>query len=100
MVTEKKIIFVDDEKKVLKSLKRVFYPMRKKWTVFLFNSPQDALKKIEEEKIDVIFTDIKMPGISGLELLQTIKALSPSTLRIALSGQADMDANQDRKSVV
>ena len=96
----KNIVFVDNEKKVLKSLKRVFYPMRKKWAVSLFNSPHEALEVISNGGVDVVFTDLKMPGMNGLELLQKVKSISPSTLRILLTGQADEEANQRSVSIV
>ena len=100
MSEKKNIIFVDNENKVLKSLKRVFNPMKKKWKVYLFNSTQEALDKVGEEKIDVIFSDFQMSGMSGLELLQRVKDHSPSTLRIALSGNANAETNQQSVSIV
>ncbi len=100
MKSIKNIVFIDDEKKVLKSLKRVFNPMRKKWNVTLFNSPHEALEEISNGAVDVVFTDLKMPGMNGLELLQKVKDISPSTLRILLSGQADEEANQKSVSIV
>lgn len=96
----KNIIFVDDEKQILKSLKRVFYPMRKEWKVQLFNSALEAMKEIEKGETDVIFSDIQMPGMTGLELLERVKEISPSTLRIALSGQASMESNQKSVQIV
>ena len=94
------IIFVDDDKNVLKSLKRVFYPMRKIWNISLFSSSQEALEKIKEGDTDVIFSDLKMQGMSGLELLQKVKGISPSTLRIILSGLTDMESNQQSVQIV
>ncbi len=94
------IIFVDDEKRITKSLKRIFYPMRKRWKVFLYNSPHEALNRIKEGDIDVIFSDIKMPGMNGIQLLERVKNISPTTLRIAISGQASPETNQKSVMIV
>jgi len=73
----KNIIFVDDEKQILKSLKRVFYPMRKEWNVRLFSSTNEALIEVEKGETDVIFTDIQMPIMNGIELIEKIKSTYP-----------------------
>ncbi|MBN2282065.1 MAG: HDOD domain-containing protein [Candidatus Marinimicrobia bacterium] len=90
----KRIIFVDSEKEMLNSIKRVFYPMRKQWTISLFDNADDALKMIETDVVDVLFSDFKLVGMSGLELFDRVRTFSPTTLRIALTGAGYVEPNQ------
>ncbi len=85
-----KILLVDDEEMVIKSLIATL-----NWKEYGFEisgyalSAEEALKKVEELKPEVVITDIKMPKINGLELLQMIKAIYPSTHCIVISGYAE-----------
>ncbi len=85
-----KIILVDDESMVLKSLKASV-----DWESYGFEvvdcatSAREALEKIELHKPDVVLTDIRMPEISGLELLQMIKASCPGVACLVISGYAE-----------
>lgn len=80
----KTVMFVDDEKFILRSLKRLFKNQEYQ-TVFM-NSGQEALVYLEENKIDLLVSDIRMPDMDGFELLSKVKALYPKVLRVALSG--------------
>ncbi|MGI6070036.1 MAG: response regulator transcription factor [Blautia sp.] len=55
------------------------------------NNGEEALNKIVEEKPDLVFTDIKMPGISGLELVERCKLLSPQTKFVIISGHSEFE---------
>ncbi|HDS29770.1 MAG TPA: HDOD domain-containing protein [Firmicutes bacterium] len=92
MNVKKKILFVDDEPRVLDGLRRMLRPVRDEWDALFAGSGQDALRVMENRQFDVIVSDIRMPGMSGTELLIEVKKLYPSTIRIALSGQADKDS--------
>jgi len=83
----KKILFVDDEVPILKSLNRLF--MDTDYEVFTADSGKEALEILATEKIDMIITDMRMPEMDGCQLLQRVKELYPSSLRIILSGYAD-----------
>ncbi len=83
------ILFVDDEPKVLKSMRALF---RKDYDVNLANSGQEALDIIHAKSIQVVVSDQRMPNMTGVEVLTTIKDLSPTTVRILLTGYADLDA--------
>jgi YesN/AraC family two-component response regulator len=85
----KRALFVDDEPKVLEGLKRMLYPLRNEWqTVFACNG-RDALQLLSESDYDVLVTDIRMPGMSGIELLQEVVEQFPQVVRLVLSGTAD-----------
>lgn len=83
----KKILFVDDEIQILKSLNRLF--MDTEYEVFTVESGKDALDLLATEKIDMIITDMRMPEMDGCQLLEKVKELYPNSLRIILSGYSD-----------
>ncbi len=93
MMTEVKInvIFVDDEPKVLDGIRRMLRPMRHEWTMHFANSGQEALNQLESAEFDVIVSDMRMPGMSGSELLNIVQEKYPHMVRIALSGQAEKE---------
>ena len=83
------ILFVDDEVHVVNLLKVMF---RNDYEVFTATSGDAALDIIQSRKIDVIVSDQRMPNILGTELLGKVKALSPGTMRILLTGYSDLAA--------
>ncbi|WP_378956014.1 HDOD domain-containing protein [Pelosinus sp. sgz500959] len=85
--TSKKILFVDDEVQILKSLNRLF--MDTEYEVFTAGSGKEALDILATEKIDMIITDMRMPEMDGSQLLHQVKELYPNSLRIILSGYAE-----------
>ncbi len=85
------ILFVDDEPNILDGIRRILRPMRNEWNTIFVNSGQEALEVLEKENCDVVVSDIRMPGMNGVELLTKIKENYPSIIRIALSGYADTE---------
>ena len=83
----KSILFVDDEMQILKALKRLF--RGKEYNVFFADSGIRALEILEENFIDLLISDIRMPNMDGFELLRIAKNKYPATLRVALSGFTD-----------
>jgi HD-like signal output (HDOD) protein len=83
----KKILIVDDEVQLLKVLKRVF--MKMDYCIYLAENGYQALELLESESIDMIITDLRMPGMDGYELLTEVKRRYPDVIRIVLSGYAD-----------
>ncbi|MBN2898123.1 MAG: response regulator [Clostridia bacterium] len=82
------VLFVDDEENILRALKRGLN--HENYIKFFATSGEAALKVIEQEEIDVIVTDMKMPGMDGLKLLREVMKLSPKTVRIVLSGYTQL----------
>ncbi|URZ00057.1 response regulator [Clostridium felsineum] len=78
------ILFVDDVKFILKTLADLLKD--EKFNKFYASNANDALDILENNEIDVIVTDILMPGINGLQLLQIVKNKYPKIVRVALSG--------------
>jgi HD-like signal output (HDOD) protein len=81
---ENSILFVDDEPAILRALYRLF--REKDYTIYIAESGQAALAILEKHPVDLIISDMRMPKMSGHELLKTVKEKYPLTMRIILSG--------------
>ena len=93
---KQKIIYIDDEKANLYLFNINF---RRYYEVYTCESPVEALKVIEDEGIQVILTDYKMPKINGLQLIEKIKEIKPNTVCMIISGYLESDVITD-KSIV
>ena len=83
-----KILLVDDEAKVLAGIKR---QLRKKFQIETALSGEEALKIIDEKgPFAVIVSDYNMPGMNGIDFLCRVKKVDPDTVRMMLTGSADM----------
>lgn len=84
-----RILFVDDDPNLLDGLKRTLRPHRQVWEMTFVNSAQEALSSLETLPVDVILTDFRMGGMSGLDLLREVKRRYPQVIRILFSGEVD-----------
>ena len=82
------ILFVDDEQNILSSLRRLFRPLG--YTILLASSGKEGLEVLEKNKVDLIVSDMRMPEMDGAELLTIVAKKWPDTIRILLTGYADM----------
>jgi len=87
MDEEIKILCVDDEQNVLNSLKRLFFDSD--YTIFSATSGQEGLKVLEQENVQVVISDYRMPNMNGVEFLKEVCKHWSQTVRIVLSGYAD-----------
>ena len=87
-----RVLFIDDEERILRSMKALF---KRQYNVFTTTDPAEALDILKDQDIDVIVSDQRMPEVTGIELLKQVKQLSPRTMRILLTGYADMKATLD-----
>ncbi|WP_028573603.1 response regulator [Desulfonatronovibrio hydrogenovorans] len=85
----RKILVIDDEKPTL-SMFQLFLKVYG-YTVFTAENGEEGLKIFQKEKPSMVITDIKMPGMDGLEVLKKIKELSPKTEVIIITGHGDVD---------
>ena len=83
-------LFVDDEQNVLRALKRLF--IAEDYEVYTASSGADGLAILRETEIPVIVSDQRMPLMSGAEFLEKLQELSPDSIRIILTGYADIEA--------
>jgi putative nucleotidyltransferase with HDIG domain len=86
----KRLLFVDDEQPALDALRYRLMRSSRKWSVDGAASGPLAVEQMERQPYDVIVTDMRMPGMDGAELLGIVSARWPQTIRIVLSGYADM----------
>jgi DNA-binding NtrC family response regulator len=84
-----RLLFVDDEQRVLNSMRIMF---RRQFDLFLASHGAEALDIVKDKNIDVIVADHRMPKMTGVEVLSKVRTLSPRTVRILLTGYADLDA--------
>jgi response regulator RpfG family c-di-GMP phosphodiesterase len=86
------ILYVDDEVNNLVSFKAVF---RLKYNVHTAISGVEAIQLLEEQPINIIITDQRMPEMTGVEFLENILGKYPEPMRILLTGYADLNAVVD-----
>jgi DNA-binding NtrC family response regulator len=83
------ILFVDDEPRVLTSMRMLF---RNTYQVLIAESGVAALGVLKDQAVDVIVSDQRMPGMTGIELLRRARDLQPGAMRILLTGYSDLNA--------
>jgi DNA-binding NtrC family response regulator len=81
-------MIVDDEDMVITSL-RAYLRLETDYNVEGFTDPEDAVKCLEANEVDVVVTDYLMPKMNGIQLLAQAKQLQPEATRILLTGHAD-----------
>lgn len=92
-VTQKRrILFVDDEAYILEGLRNLLRKQRHVWDMTFALGGMAALDEMQRSPVDVIVSDMRMPGMDGAELLTRVKEQYPQTARIVLSGHAERDA--------
>ena len=85
----KDILFVDDEPELLDSLRARLYKHRHEWNMKFVLSGADAIAVLEQQRVDLIVSDVRMPGMDGGQLLSVVKQRWPTTVRIIISGYSD-----------
>ena len=89
MADSARVLFVDDEARVLTAMRAMF---RRDYDVHLANSGAEALEVVRAHDIDVIVSDQRMPGMTGVKMLHEARGIAPRTMRILLTGYADLAA--------
>lgn len=83
------ILYLDDDKENLDGFRLTF---KRDYKILTTTSPKEALKLLEEQSIQLVIADQRMPEVSGAEFLARVVELYPDTMRILLTGYSDMDA--------
>ncbi len=86
------VLYVDDEINNLNSFKAAF---RRDFEIFTAISAKEGRKILDSQEIGVIITDQRMPGMTGIEFLESILSVYPDTIRILLTGFSDINAVMD-----
>jgi putative two-component system response regulator len=87
------ILFVDDEKHVLSAIERLMHAYRDRWEITYLDRAAAAWDLLQHKDVDAVVTDVRMPGLDGLELLQCIQATAATRLLpvVVLTGLTDHD---------
>ena len=87
------LLIVDDEENILAALKRLL--RREGYHSVTANSAMEGLQRLAEVDVDVIVSDQRMPGMTGVEFLRRAKELYPDTVRMVLSGYTELQSITD-----
>ncbi len=85
---KRRILFVDDEERVLNALQRMLYKMRDEWDMLFFTDGNEAVGEMASSTVDALVSDLRMPAMSGDCLLEKAHELYPGIIRIVLSAFA------------
>ena len=91
--TSATLLFVDDEANILSSLKRLFRPFG--YTIFTAESGLQGLEIMARETVDLVVSDMRMPEMNGAQFLEKVRERWPDTVRILLTGYAEIGATID-----
>lgn len=79
-----RLLLVDDEPRILSALRRAL--RREGYEIFSAESPREALALLETESVDLVLSDHKMPGVTGLQFLARVKEVCPGAARLLITG--------------
>jgi HD-like signal output (HDOD) protein len=88
----KRILFVDDERRVLDGLRRMLRGVGSRWDLAFANSGEEALTMLKATPADVVVSDMRMPGMDGAQLFGRLKLEHPGIIRIILSGYSEVES--------
>ena len=83
------VLIIDDDTAIREMMKESF--SKEPYTVLIAGSADEALFILSQEPVDVVISDEKMPGMSGSELLAAVRKKYPDTIRMILTGHADLE---------
>jgi len=87
------ILIVDDEENVSRLLNKIF--TKEGYITHIANNGKEALKVIDSNEIDIVISDIKMPGMTGIELLKNIRSIDPAIQVIMITAFATLETAID-----
>ncbi|WP_303850735.1 diguanylate cyclase domain-containing protein [Seleniivibrio woodruffii] len=86
-----KILILDDDVNILASMKRNL----RRFDISLFSNPHEAIAALDSGTFAVALSDMQMPGLNGVDFLEHVKTVSPQTIRIMLTGYANLNNTMD-----
>lgn len=89
MIDRATVLFIDDEERILRSVGMLF---RAEYRVLTTTDPEEALRILAQERVDVIVSDQRMPAMRGVELLRQAREISPASMRLLLTGYSELEA--------
>ena len=92
MISRGSILIVDDEDGPRESLRMILKPM---YDVHTVENGQEAINFVSQKKVDLVTLDLKMPGLSGIDVLKEIKKLQPDIEVMIVTGYGTLDNAQE-----
>lgn len=86
-----RLLVVDDDRAILEALRRALRVLEPGWEVRVAETGTAALPMLREQHFDAVLTDMRMPGMTGAELLEEVRQLQPECVRLMFSGYADQE---------
>ncbi|MFA5515004.1 MAG: sigma-54 dependent transcriptional regulator [Desulfuromonadales bacterium] len=87
------MMVIDDDAVIREGLRRIF--SAKGYAVEIFDSGYPAVERLREKEFDLVVTDLKMPGLNGIEVVKRIKSLQPEVPILIITGYATVDTAVD-----
>ncbi|HVN36594.1 MAG TPA: response regulator [Myxococcota bacterium] len=91
------VLLVDDEPRILSALRRTL--RREPYELLSAESCAEALRVIESQPVDVVLSDHKMPGMTGLQLLERVAARRPRAIRLLITGWTESIPPEEIRAV-
>ncbi|HEX9109465.1 MAG TPA: response regulator, partial [Longimicrobiales bacterium] len=88
MSADRRVLLVDDDRALLETLGKFF--TSRGWSVARASDARAAVAAFERDRPDVIVLDLQLPGLSGLELLELLRARDPDATVLLLTGHGDI----------
>ena len=86
-LSQTRVLFVDDEPLVLRSIDRALRTRKVPWEARFVDSGGAALELLTSERFDVVIADLRIPDLDGVELLTIVQRMYPKIARLVLSGE-------------
>lgn len=93
----KKILIVDDEIGIVEEIKS--FLLEEGYQVRTADTAKEGIRAVDEFRPDVIFIDIKLPDISGIEVLKAVKEKSPKTKVVIITGYVDQNVMDETEAI-
>jgi len=91
------LLIVDDEEKILNALCRAL--RKEAFTIKTATSPEDALEIVENSRVDIILSDNRMPGMTGLRMLSLAREFRPEVICFLITGWTESVPDEDLRAV-
>ena len=91
------VLIVDDEARILNALRRSL--RREGWEILTAEGPREALRMLDDQAVDLVLSDHKMPGMTGSELLREVSERWPAVVRILITGWAEAVGDDEIREI-
>jgi CheY-like chemotaxis protein len=96
-MSNSRILIVDDEPRVAFFLSKALEHVSKEYQIDIAHSGEEAMEKLKAASVDLLVTDLKMPGVSGIELLRWLRTSSPTTRTILITAYGNDEVETETR---